>query len=127
MGDMLFNLREDPGETTDIAADHPAIVEELRARLDEMAAQRPPLGDKGLIMDPPLPYVYGTLENEHPPAWLKEHVDRVGAKQPKHGATGETPWPEAPQGGQGSPSPRQRARIRKNANKIPSFSQDDNA
>lgn len=102
MGDMLFNIREDPGETQDIAADHPALVKQLRARLDEMAKLRPPLGDKPLIMDPPLPYVYGQSENENPPDWLKEHVDRVRAKQPKHWAPGETPWPKAPQGAHAS-------------------------
>jgi hypothetical protein len=58
--------------------------------------QRPPLGDKPLLMDPPLPYVYGLDENKNPPQWLKDAVDKVRATQPKEWAPGETPWPQAP-------------------------------
>jgi len=98
MGDMLFNVKADPGETTDIPASHPAIVKKLKARLDEVGKERPPLGDKPLLMEPPLPYVYGLEENETPPEWLKEAVNKVRATQPKEWAPGETPWPQAPVG-----------------------------
>ena len=56
------------------------------------------LGDKPLLMDPPLPYVYGLNENRNAPQWLKEAVLKVRATQPKVWAPGETPWPPAPTG-----------------------------
>ncbi len=98
MGEMLFNIAKDPGEKNDIAAQEPEIVGRLAARLEEAGAQRPPLGDKPLLMDPPLPYIYGQAENQDPPAWLKAVVDAVRAKQPQEWAPGETPWPQAPKG-----------------------------
>ncbi len=98
MGHMLLNIRDDPGETTDVAAQYPEIVERLAARLAEVGKQRPPLGDKPLLMDPPLPYVYGQDENRHPPKWLVDHVEKVRAGQPKYWPPGKTPWPQAPKG-----------------------------
>ncbi|GAI24898.1 unnamed protein product, partial [marine sediment metagenome] len=102
MGKLLYNIKTDAYETTDIAAQHPDIVKRLRVRLLEVDAERPPLGDKPLLMEPPLPYVYGIEENENPPEWLKEAVDRVRATQPKEWAPGETPWPQAPKAPVGS-------------------------
>jgi hypothetical protein len=102
MGKLLFNLKTDPYETTDIAGLHPEIVKQLRARLLEVNAERPPLGDKPILMEPPLPYVYGIEENETPLKWLKEAVDRIRATQPKEWAPGETPWPQAPRAPLGS-------------------------
>lgn len=98
MGDMLFNVRTDPGERHDIAAGHPEVVARLAARLEQAAAERPPLGDKPLLMEPPLPYLYGRDENADPPQWLKAHVDAVRATQPQEWAPGTTPWPQAPVG-----------------------------
>ena len=98
MGDMLFNIKQDPSETTDIAARHPELVKKLAARLEQIGKQRPPLGDKPLLMDRPLPYIYGRDENRAPPAWLKRAVDQVRATQRQAWAPGETPWPQAPQG-----------------------------
>ncbi len=102
MGKLLYNIKTDPYETTDIAARHPDIVKRLRDRLLEVDAERPPLGDKPLLMEPPLPYVYGIEENENPPEWLKEVVDRIRATQTKDWAPGETPWPQAPKAPVGS-------------------------
>ena len=102
MGKLLYNIKTDPYETTDIAARHPDIVERLRARLQQVDAQRPPLGDKPLLMEPPLPYVYGIEENKEPPKWLIEHVEKIRATQPKEWAPGETPWPQAPKAPVGS-------------------------
>jgi arylsulfatase A-like enzyme len=96
MGDFLYNIVEDPGETDDVAAKHPEIVKKLKARLEEVGKERPPLGDKPLLMRPPLPYVYGREENANPPEWLKTAVDKVRATQPKEWPAGETPWPQAP-------------------------------
>ena len=98
MGNMLFNIAEDPYETTDVAGAHPDIVRRLEKRLAELAAQRPPLGDKPLLMENPLPYIYGEKESQEVPRWLQIHVDGVRAKQPTTWAPGETPWPQAPQG-----------------------------
>ena len=55
--------------------EHPEIVKELTARLDEVGRERPPLGDKPLLMEPPLPYVYGREENARAPGWLVRAVD----------------------------------------------------
>jgi arylsulfatase A-like enzyme len=96
MGKLLFNITKDPYETTDVAAQNSQIVKELRDRLQAVDRERPPLGDKPMLMRPPLPYVYGLDENKNPPEWLKQTVDRVRATQPKKWPDGETPWPQAP-------------------------------
>ncbi|MEO0415965.1 MAG: sulfatase-like hydrolase/transferase, partial [Verrucomicrobiota bacterium] len=98
MGEMLFDIKADPYETTDIAADNPDVVKRLAKRLEKAAAERPPMGDKPLLMDPPLPYIYGIEENQEVPEWLKAHVDKIRDGQPKEWAPGETPWPQAPKG-----------------------------
>ena len=98
MGDMLFNIDEDPYEQTNVAAKHPKVVNELRSRVTAVGDQRPPLGDKPLLMNPPLPYVYGLKEQTAVPAWLVNAVNEVRADQPTTWAPGETPWPKAPQG-----------------------------
>lgn len=103
MGDVLYNVKRDPAETTDIASQHPERVKQMAARLQQVGDERPPLGDKPLLMDPPLPYVYGEQENQQVPAWLKQHVDAIRAKQPQSWAPGETPWPQAPQGAFAAP------------------------
>ena len=98
MGEALYNIRQDPAEQTNVAAQHPSVVRRLRQRVAEVGRQRPPLGDKPLLMDPPLPYVYGQNEQQDTPAWLKSAVDAIRARQPQQWAPGETPWPKAPQG-----------------------------
>lgn len=98
MGDMLFNIAEDPAESKDIAKENPDIVEDLAERLKAAAAERPPLGDKPMLMENPLPYVYGLEESANIPDWLKKKVDAVRATQPKEWAPGTTPWPQAPKG-----------------------------
>lgn len=98
MGDMLYDIVHDPAETTDIAKDHPELVAELKQRVDIVGDERPPMGDKPLLMEPPQPYVYGVDENKNPPKWLVKIVDGVRSKQPTKWAPGETPWPKAPKG-----------------------------
>jgi len=102
MGDMLFNIRTDPSESTDIADRHPDVVSQLVARLDDLAAERPSLkdvpGTVGQLMDPELPWVYGQIENQQPPAWLVNRMAQVRSRQPQHWAEGKTPWPQAPTG-----------------------------
>ena len=98
MGDALYNIRTDPSENTDIAMKNKEIVAKLRARVTKVGKERPPLGDKPLLMDPPLPYVYGQQEQQDVPAWLIRAVDEIRATQPKKWAPGETPWPKAPKG-----------------------------
>ncbi len=98
MGDVLYNIVEDPSESTDIAAMHPELVTQLRARVTKLGEKRPPLGDKPLLMDPPLPFVYGLNEQNDVPPWLVKAVKEIRAKQPTEWAPGETPWPKAPKG-----------------------------
>lgn len=102
MGDMLFDLSDDPYETHDIAKRKPEIATKLAARLAKVGKQRPPLGDKPLLMDPPLPYIYGEKENGEPADWLKATVNKIRDSQPKQWAPGETPWPQAPVGANAS-------------------------
>jgi len=102
MGDALYNVVLDPSEQSDIASQHPRIVNKLRTRLDAVGKQRPPLGEKPLLMDPPLPYVYGLNEQKQVPRWLVKAVDEIRATQPKDWAPGETPWPKAPVGASAS-------------------------
>ncbi len=95
IGDELYNIAEDPHETTDVASEHPARVERMRSRLEKAAETRPPL-PKGPLMDPPLPYVYGAEENEDPPQWLIETVKKARLEQANAWSESETPWPQAP-------------------------------
>ena len=96
MGDLLYNVINDPSEKTDIAAKHPDVVTKLKTRLETVGKERPPLGDKPLFMDPPLPYLYGIEENKEPAPWVVEHVKNIRTKQPQEWAPGKTPWPQAP-------------------------------
>ncbi len=105
MGDMLFDIEADPSEKNDIAESKPEVVKALKARLDIYSKERPPLGDVPLLMDPPLPYIYGMNENKNPPKWLVDHMEKVRATQPKEWAPGETPWPKAPVGANASKQP----------------------
>ena len=102
MGSKLYDIAKDPSESIDVAAEHPDVVARLTARLDEVGQQRPSLADvlgsPPLLMDPPLPFVYGRDENAHAPEWLKQAITKVRATQPKTWAAGETPWPQAPTG-----------------------------
>jgi len=98
MGDMLFDVVSDPGEKNDIAKENPDVVARLKARVDAVGDERPPLGDKPLLMEPALPTVYGINENKNPPAWLIKAVAEVRSTQQQRWALGETPWPKAPKG-----------------------------
>lgn len=102
MGEALYDIKSDPSEKQDIAAKHPEIVARLSARLKKLGLERPPLGDKPLLMDPPLPYVYGLTEQKEVPSWLIGAVNEIRAKQPTDWAPGETPWPKAPKGANAS-------------------------
>ena len=96
MGDFLYDIRSDPSERYDVAEQHPSKVRELKQRLTEVGSQRPPLGDKPLLMRPALPYIYGEDENASPPEWLVDVVEKARSKQPKSWPIGKTPWPQAP-------------------------------
>lgn len=103
VGEELYNIAKDPSETTDIAKLHPKLVKQLKARIEEYSQQRPSLkkmlGEPPAVMEPPLPYVYGQAENRNAPDWVKEVVRSVRATQPQSWPEGETPWPQAPEGG----------------------------
>lgn len=98
MGDALYNIKKDPFEQTNVAAQHPDLVKALQARVSAVGNERSPLGDKPLLMDPPLPFVYGLNEQKNVPEWLITAVNKVRAKQPTQWEPGETPWPKAPKG-----------------------------
>lgn len=91
VGKELYDLSADPGETTDIAARHPQVVARMEARLKEVAAERPPLGELPVLMDPALPWVYGRDENAGAAGWIKDHVQAVRAAQPQIWEAGTTP------------------------------------
>ncbi|NIP93968.1 MAG: hypothetical protein GWO24_11155 [Akkermansiaceae bacterium] len=105
MGEMLFNIKKDPYEKKDVAKENPKVVKRLASRLARVSSERPPLGDKPLLMDPPLPYIYGIGENKEIPEWLVKHVEAVRSRQPKEWAPGETPWPQAPIGANANRQP----------------------
>jgi arylsulfatase A-like enzyme len=48
----LYDLREDPLETSDLAARHPALVREMEAQLHGMVRERPALGRESVEVDP---------------------------------------------------------------------------
>ncbi len=99
IGSELYNIVQDPSETTDLADDRPEVVQALRLRLDSIGAERPPLPDMSLLMSPALPWVYGQSEDRDAPDWLKNHIRRIRDAQPQSWAPGETPWPQAPKDG----------------------------
>jgi arylsulfatase A-like enzyme len=99
VGKEFFNLATDPAETSDIAAQHPDLVARMTARIAELSAQRPPLGDLPVLMEPALPWIYGRDENSAVPEWIKTHVQAVRATQPQSYPPGQTPWPQAPKDG----------------------------
>ncbi len=99
VGSELYNLAADPGEKTDIAKLHPELVAEMSARLKQAAAERPPLGELPILMDPALPYVYGRDENHDVPQEIQSHVDAIRATQPQSYPAGHYPWPAAPKDG----------------------------
>ncbi len=99
VGSELYNLASDPYEKTDIAALHTDLVTEMSARLQTFAAQRPPLGELPILMDPALPYVYGRDENQNVPTEIQSHVDAIRATQPQSYPPGQNPWPAAPKDG----------------------------
>jgi arylsulfatase A-like enzyme len=96
VGHELFDLAADPSEKHDLAARHPEIARRMKQRLQQVSAERPPLGEKTALMIPPLPYIYGEEENRDPPFWLKEIVDARRRLQPQVLPPGVTPWPKPP-------------------------------
>jgi len=99
VGKELYDLASDPAEKTDVAAQHPEVVKSMHARLEQVAAERPSLGDLTILMDPALPYVYGREENAEVSQAIKTHVDTIRATQPKSYPPGTYPWPGAPKDG----------------------------
>ena len=44
--DRLYDLRADPGETQDVAGEHPEVVKRMRAEIDFMIAREPAAGGR---------------------------------------------------------------------------------
>ena len=99
VGKELYNLASDPYEKRDIAKEHPDIVKQLQARLDEVGKERPPMPDMSRLMSPAQPWVYGQEENRNCPDWVKQIVSEVRKTQPQSWPEGKTPWPQAPKDG----------------------------
>jgi hypothetical protein len=94
--DELYNIAEDPYETENVASEHPDIVNRLKQRLEEAGEKRYYPAENPELMDPPLPYIYGIGENNNPPKWLIEKVNRKRLDQANSWTQEETPWPQAP-------------------------------
>ena len=99
VGDELYDLIKDPYERSDLALKLPKMVERLKKRVQDVSKERPPMPDLSILMDPPLPWVYGKAEDANTPVWLKEYMKEVRSKQPHHWEPGTTPWPQAPKDG----------------------------
>ncbi len=83
VGKALYDLSNDPGETTDLAAKNPDIYKKLNARIQQLVAERRPPEKHMNIPDKPL-LVFGEHENAHPPAWLQPYLDSLpGAAKAK--------------------------------------------
>ena len=96
IGEELYNIIEDPKEQVDLATVSPDIALRLKARIDAVGNERPPMPNMELLMTPALPWVYGQKENANVPEWVKEHMRPIRAAQPQEWAKGTTPWPQAP-------------------------------
>ncbi|HEX3872144.1 MAG TPA: arylsulfatase [Pirellulales bacterium] len=76
VGDQLFNVREDPYETTDLASQYPDRVRTLRERLDTLSSARRTPEDHGPLPNFPVA-IYGEEENKPPlPEWLKTLAEK---------------------------------------------------
>ena len=76
VGKELYDLSNDPGEKTDLAAKHPDIYHKLNARIQQLVTERRPPEKHLNIPDKPL-LVLGEKENAHPPAWLQPYLDSL--------------------------------------------------
>ena len=99
IGEELYNIALDPEEKNNLASTQAEIFQQLKARVDAVGKERPPMPDMKLLMTPALPWVYGQQENVKAPEWLKQHMRAIRATQPQSWADGETPWPQAPKDG----------------------------
>ncbi len=99
IGEELYNITTDPGEEKNIAPSEPARVKYLHERLKEVGDQRPERPTFDVLMTPALPWVYGQVENQSAPDWLKDLMIEVRSRQPQDWAPGTTPWPQAPKDG----------------------------
>jgi arylsulfatase A-like enzyme len=80
----LYDLDNDPGEKTDLAAKQPDVCQKLNARIQQLVTGRRPPEKHLNIPDKPL-LVLGEKENAHPPAWLQPYLDSLpGATKSKN-------------------------------------------
>ena len=83
VGKELYDLSNDPGEKTDLAAKHPDVYKKLSARIQQLVTERRPPEKHLNIPDKPL-LVFGEKENAHAPAWLQPYLDSLpGASKAK--------------------------------------------
>ena len=76
VGEELFDIENDPAETTNLAAKHPEIHRSLLARIEELVKERrePEVHTNiSRTIEKPL-LVFGKEENENPPTWLARYI-----------------------------------------------------
>ena len=76
VGKELYDLSNDPGEKSDLAAMHPEIYIKLNDRIQQLVAGRRPAEKHLNIPNKPL-LVFGENENAHPPTWLQPYLDSL--------------------------------------------------
>jgi len=79
VGKELFDIEQDPAETSDLAAKHPQIYQSLLKRIQELVKERrkPEVHTQitRTIKQPLL--VFGREENENPPVWLAPYIKEL--------------------------------------------------
>ena len=89
VGDELFDVRQDPYEKRDAAAEHPDQVREMKARLNQLAAERRP-PEPHTKVPGGRPPILGEQENAGPiPDWLKKFAEEHKDAPTKEGKKGK--------------------------------------
>ena len=73
---QLYNIREDPYEEHNLAAENPETIEEMLERLEFHASQARPAELRSEIPGP-RPLVFGEEENADPPEWLAAKLREI--------------------------------------------------
>jgi arylsulfatase A-like enzyme len=76
VGNELYNLDVDSGETNDVSVAHLDIVRQLKDRLQHLVAERRQAEPHLKIPHSPL-LVFGEQENAHPPEWLTQYLESI--------------------------------------------------
>ena len=76
VGSELFDIEQDPAETTDLSAKYPEIYQSLLNRIQELQQERrPPEIHTNITKTITAPLlVFGNEENANPPSWLARYI-----------------------------------------------------